>query len=67
MFGTLRDAGPDCWGRCVIEKHAGEPQLGELDYLLESPDDRAGALGFGWPIRLPVVSSGRLNGIRSLG
>lgn len=22
-------------------------RLGELDYLLESPDDRAGALGFG--------------------
>mgnify|MGYP001616968545 CR=1 len=31
----------------VIEKHAGKAQLGELDYLLESPDDRAGALGFG--------------------
>lgn len=47
MFGALRDAGPDYWGRRVIEKHAGKPQLGELDYLLYSPDDRAGALGFG--------------------
>jgi serine/threonine-protein kinase HipA len=47
IFGALRDAGPDSWGRRVIEKHAGKPQLGELDYLLESPDDRAGALGFG--------------------
>ena len=47
VFGALRDAGPDYWGRRVIEKHAGKPQLGELDYLLESPDDRAGALGFG--------------------
>jgi serine/threonine-protein kinase HipA len=47
VFGALRDAGPDFWGRRVIEKHAGKPQLGELDYLLESPDDRAGALGFG--------------------
>jgi len=47
VFGALRDAGPDYWGRRVIEKHAGRPQLGELDYLLESPDDRAGALGFG--------------------
>jgi serine/threonine-protein kinase HipA len=37
----------DFWGRRVIEKHAGKAQLGELDYLLESPDDRAGALGFG--------------------
>src|SRR5438045_355791 len=47
VFGALRDSGPDYWGRRVIEKHAGKPQLGELDYLLESPDDRAGALGFG--------------------
>ncbi|MCP3380621.1 HipA domain-containing protein [Bradyrhizobium sp. CCGUVB4N] len=47
VFGALRDAGPDYWGRLVIEKHAGVPQLGELDYLLNSADDRAGALGFG--------------------
>jgi len=47
VFGALRDAGPDFWGRRVIEKHAGKPQLGEMDYLLQSPDDRAGALGFG--------------------
>ena len=47
VFGALRDAGPDFWGRLVIEKRAGKAQLGELAYLLESPDDRAGALGFG--------------------
>jgi serine/threonine-protein kinase HipA len=47
VFGALRDAGPDYWGRRVIERHLGRPQLGELDYLLHSPDDRAGALGFG--------------------
>lgn len=47
VFGALRDAGPDYWGRRVIEKHAGKPELSELDYLLYSPDDRAGALGFG--------------------
>ncbi len=47
VFGALRDAGPDYWGRRVIEKHAAKPQLGELDYLLYAPDDRAGALGFG--------------------
>jgi serine/threonine-protein kinase HipA len=47
VFGALRDAGPDYWGRRVIEKHAGRAQLGELAYLRESPDDRAGALGFG--------------------
>jgi serine/threonine-protein kinase HipA len=47
VFGALRDSGPDYWGRRVIEKHAGLAQLGELDYLLNSADDRAGALGFG--------------------
>jgi serine/threonine-protein kinase HipA len=47
LFGALRDSGPDYWGRRVIEKYAGLGQMGELDYLLHSPDDRAGALGFG--------------------
>ena len=47
VFGALRDASPDYWGRRVIDKHAGKPQLGEIDSLLHSADDRAGALGFG--------------------
>ncbi|CAN5511933.1 hypothetical protein BH10CYA1_BH10CYA1_53050 [soil metagenome] len=47
LFGAIRDSSPDDWGRRVIEKHTGKAQLGELGYLLESPDDRAGALGFG--------------------
>lgn len=47
VFGALRDAGPDYWGRRVIEKHVGKAELGEMDYLLCAPDDRAGALGFG--------------------
>lgn len=47
VFGALRDASPDYWGRRVIDKHAGMPQLREIDYLLHSADDRAGALAFG--------------------
>jgi serine/threonine-protein kinase HipA len=47
VFGALRDASPDSWGRRIIERHAGKSPLSELDYLLESPDDRAGALSFG--------------------
>ncbi|MBX7116164.1 MAG: HipA domain-containing protein [Myxococcaceae bacterium] len=47
VFGALRDASPDFWGRRIIERHAGKPMLSELDYLLHSPDDRAGALAFG--------------------
>ena len=41
VFGVLRDAGPDYWGRRVIERHVDKPQLNEIDYLLYSPDDRA--------------------------
>jgi len=47
VFGALRDASPDYWGRRVIEKYVRKTELGEIDYLLHSPDDRAGALGFG--------------------
>jgi serine/threonine-protein kinase HipA len=47
VFGALRDAGPDYWGRRVIERHVNKPELDEIDYLLNSPEDRAGALGFG--------------------
>src|SRR6266542_5476501 len=47
MFGALRDASPDAWGRRVIEKVTGRADLGELDYLLLGPGDRAGALSFG--------------------
>jgi hypothetical protein len=39
VFGALRDSGPDYWGRRVIERHAGKPQLGELDYLLHSAEE----------------------------
>lgn len=48
LFGALRDAAPDWWGRTVIERALGKPKLeDEIDYLLQSQDDRAGALGFG--------------------
>ncbi len=47
MFGAIRDAAPDAWGRRVIEWRLGGGALpSEVDYLLESPEDRAGALSF---------------------
>ncbi len=46
IFPSLRDAAPDRWGRLIIEREYGG-ELDELGYLLNSPDDRAGALGFG--------------------
>ena len=54
VFGAIRDASPDYWGRRVIEKHAGLAVLSEIDYLLQSPDDRAGALGFGLNVQPPA-------------
>ncbi len=54
IFGAIRDAGPDYWGRRVIEKHTGKTRLDELSYLLESPDDRSGALSFGLNIEPPA-------------
>lgn len=47
IFGPLRDASPDAWGRRIIEKHTGRTDFTEVDYLLHSPEDRAGALSFG--------------------
>ena len=47
IFGALRDASPDRWGRLVIERLLGRTDLTEIDFLLQSPEDRAGALSFG--------------------
>lgn len=47
VFGALRDAGPDAWGRRAIEHALGKLDVGEVEYLLNSPEDRAGALSFG--------------------
>ncbi|CAN5418451.1 type II toxin-antitoxin system HipA family toxin [soil metagenome] len=46
-FGAIRDAAPDAWGSRVIERALGRVDLTILDYLLHSPEDRAGALSFG--------------------
>ncbi len=47
IFGALRDALPDSWGRRVIEREVGQVGLDEPFLLLHSPNDRAGALSFG--------------------
>lgn len=47
--GGVRDAGPDAWGRCVIEHklQRSPSDLEEIDYLLHGPQDGAGYLSFG--------------------
>jgi serine/threonine-protein kinase HipA len=54
FFGVIRDSMPDSWGRRVIEKITGHTQLEEFDYLMQGPDDRAGALGFGLNVEPPA-------------
>ncbi len=46
LFGALRDATPDLWGRRVIENRLGRPpdSLPESVYLDHAGDNRAGAL-----------------------
>lgn len=52
LFGAIRDAAPDSWGRKVLElRHAALQynefgELLELEYLLKSSGDRVGALAF---------------------
>jgi serine/threonine-protein kinase HipA len=53
-FGALRDSSPDAWGRKLIEKRLGNVEPTEIQYLLTSPDDRAGALGFGLNVEPPA-------------
>ena len=60
FFGAIRDAMPDAWGRRVLERHLPAGQLDEFDYLLNTPDDRAGALGFG-PNPIPPSAERRFN------
>jgi len=47
VFGALRDAAPDAWGRRVIDRVLDRRDLDEVDYLLQSAEDGAGALSFG--------------------
>lgn len=46
LFGAIRDAGPDLWGRYLLDRKFGR-SLNELEYILASGPDRVGALAFG--------------------
>ncbi len=47
VFGPIRDASPDKWGRYIIEKNTPREEWNEIGYLLHSAEDRVGALSFG--------------------
>lgn len=65
IFGVLRDASPDAWGRRIIERHLGATALSEVDYLLHSPEDRVGALAFGRG-KTPPAPTRRFNQVIAL-
>lgn len=46
LFGAIRDASPDSWGRKVMDKETGRA-LTEYEYLVGASLNRIGALGFG--------------------
>lgn len=54
--GAVRDAGPDAWGRRVIEHRLerSAADLQEIDYLLHGPQDGAGYLSFGLKAEPPA-------------
>lgn len=59
LFGGMRDASPDAWGRHVLDRsveHDGL-QLTELDYLLMAGPDRIGALGFSTSLDEPPFAT----------
>jgi len=47
VFNGIRDAGPDKWGRYLLDKKYPTSGLDEFDYIVSSGPDRVGALGFG--------------------
>lgn len=53
LFGALRDAAPDAWGRLVMTRW-GSPET-ELDFLLGTSDTRVGALSFAHSTDAPQV------------
>lgn len=54
--GAVRDAGPDAWGRRVIEHklERSAADLQEIDYLQHGPQDGAGNLSFGLKAQPPA-------------
>lgn len=46
LHPVFDDAGPDKWGRMVIDREDNPSRRSEIDYLWYSGEDRVGALGF---------------------
>src|SRR5260364_284629 len=46
LHPVFEDAGPDRWGRQIIDKVFQLPRRSPIDYLATAGEDRIGALGF---------------------
>ncbi|MDO9405291.1 MAG: HipA domain-containing protein [Polaromonas sp.] len=66
LFGGIRDAAPDAWGRRVIEARRKAPanSLPESVYLLEAGSDRVGALDIRDSLESPETQG--VNAVHSL-
>lgn len=66
LFGGIRDAAPDAWGRRVIESKLKVPpnSLPESTYLLQAGSDRVGALDVRANLQSPATSG--LSEVKSL-
>lgn len=66
LFGAIRDAAPDAWGRRVLElrhamlRHNEFGELPELEYLLRGSGDRVGALAFTDSAGVPPAPRGQM-------
>ena len=66
LFGTLRDAAPDFWGRRVIERRLGRTDLTEFDLLVHSSSARIGALSFSETLEIGAASGREIPGVLDL-
>lgn len=55
IFGALRDAMPDSWGRYVLRKREGGEQADEMDVMLAEATDRTGAIVFSRETTSPLL------------
>jgi serine/threonine-protein kinase HipA len=54
--GALRDAGPDGWGKLVIDRERPGDRRGQIEYLLDARGERAGCLDFSIPPDAPALT-----------
>lgn len=54
LFGAIRDALPDYWGRRVLERRLGRDRLSDFELLMHPSPGRIGALSFGEAVEPPT-------------